>query len=408
MLVDAILLIQDVQLLCFTVVFGVLAAQRWSDRTRRWLWYTFLANSLGAAIDLLGTHLPAWITHGVNPEMIPLSYAVLNVALVCFDRRKRTASLISAAILVAGLPFLLAWQNDPSQIRSNALGDLLIAVESVVTIVLLMGRQERFTKAPRTLMAIFFIFFTGVEFARAWVAFVMRGDPDVTVAHLGTISSVTYIVNVSLLPLGFIWMMQARSEWDLMQQSIIDPLTAVLNRRGLEQALERELARYRRYNQELTLAILDLDHFKAVNDRYGHPAGDAILRGLADFLRNRLRRTDVLGRLGGEEFVLLFPHTDIGRSSSLMEELCQNLRACQNLLPGTDVCITASFGVTSTRGREIPDSGELLREADVALYEAKQNGRDRVCYFKGPAWIGRDVLTRIEDSPEPPGTIINR
>jgi predicted signal transduction protein with EAL and GGDEF domain len=289
MLLDAILLIQDVQLLCFTVVFGVLAAQRWSDRTRRWLWYTFLANALGAAIDLLGPHLPVWITHGIGPEMFPLSYAVLNVAIVCFDRRPRTASIVSAIILVAGLPFLLAWQNVPSLVRSNALGDLLIALESLVTIVLLMGRHERFTRAPRLLMAAFFVFFTVIEFARPWVAFVMHGDPDVTTPRLGMISSVTYVVNVSLLPLAFVWMMQARSEWELLQQSIIDPLTGVLNRRGLEQALDRELARYRRYNQELTIAILDLDHFKAINDRYGHPAGDAILRGLADFLRNRLR-----------------------------------------------------------------------------------------------------------------------
>ncbi|SEG55411.1 diguanylate cyclase (GGDEF) domain-containing protein [Bryocella elongata] len=407
MLVDAILLIQDVQLLCFTVVFGVLAAQRWSDRTRRWLWYTFVANAIGAAIDLLGARLPVWLTHGVGPEMIPLSYAVFNVALVCFDRRPRTASIISALILVAGFPFLLAWSGAPLQVRSNALGDLLIALESIVTIVLLLGHHERYTKAPRLLMAGFFVIFAGVEFARPWVAFVMGGDPDVTTPRLAMACSIIYVVNVSLLPLGFIWMMQARSEWDLMQQSIIDPLTAVLNRRGLEQALERELARYRRYHQELTLAILDLDHFKSVNDRYGHPAGDAILRGLADFLRKRLRRTDVLGRLGGEEFVLLFPYTDIGRSASLMEELCNNLRTCPDLLPGTDVCITASFGVTSTRERQELDGGDLLREADVALYEAKQNGRDRVCYFKAPGWIGRDVLTRSEDSSEP-GSIINR
>jgi diguanylate cyclase (GGDEF)-like protein len=407
MLVDAILLIQDVQLLCFTVVFGVLAAQRWNDRTRRWLWYTFVANSFSAAIDLFGAHFPIWLTRGVGPGMVPLSYAIFNVAIVCFDRRPRTAIFFSGIILLAGFPILMAWQNAPSPVASNAFSDLLIGLESLITIVLLLGRQERLTRAPRLLMAGFFAIFAAVEFARPWIVFVRHGDPDVTTPRLAIVCAVTYVVNVSLLPLGFIWMMQARSEWDLLQQSIIDPLTCVLNRRGLEQALDRELARYRRYNQELTLAILDLDHFKSVNDRYGHPAGDAILRGLADFLGKRLRRTDVLARLGGEEFVLLFPHTDISRSASLMEELCHSLRSCPDLLPATDVYVTASFGVTSTRQRQQLDGGELLREADVALYEAKQNGRDRVCYFKAPDWITNDALSRIDDSPEP-GAIIHR
>src|ERR1700748_894519 len=111
MLVPATLVIVYVQLLCFTVVFGVLALQRWSDRMRRWLWYCFLANTAGAIFDLFAGHLPTWISHGINGEMIPLSYALLNVALVYFDRRSKRAVWISALILLAGLPFLLAWKD---------------------------------------------------------------------------------------------------------------------------------------------------------------------------------------------------------------------------------------------------------------------------------------------------------
>src|ERR1700761_5224759 len=250
---------------------------------------------------------------GINIEAIPLSYALLNVALIHFDRRGRRAAWLSALPLAAALPFFLAWCNRPNQVRSNALGDLLIALECAVTVWLLLSRKDQSTRAPRWLMGGFLIIFVAVELSRAWVAFPMGGDPDVTTPTLAIVSAVAYIVNVSLLPLAFIWMMQGRLEWELMQQSINDPLTGVLNRRGLQQSLARELARYHRYGDSLTVAMLDLDHFKRINDKYGHAAGDVILVNVAQMLAERLRETDVVGRFGGEEFVLLFPHADIAQ-----------------------------------------------------------------------------------------------
>lgn len=381
MLVTATLLIQDVQLLCFTVVFGVLALQRWNDPARRWLWYGFLANTAGAVFDLLTPHLPTWISYGVNNEMIPLSYALLNVALVFFYRRSRRAVWLSAGFLLAALPFFLAWRNVPGQVHSYALGDLLIALECTVTVALLYRSEDLPTRAPRLLLGGFLVAFVAVELARVWVAFPLHGNPDVTTPRLSVICAITYIVNVSLLPLAFIWMMHARLEWDLKQQSLIDPLTTVLNRRGLEQALEREMARYRRYGEDLTVAMLDLDHFKEFNDQYGHAAGDKILAGVARLLASRLRETDVVGRFGGEEFVILLPHTDLAQAGPILEQLCEALRQGGRLLPSADTQATASFGVTSTAGRHRVAVGDLLHEADVALYQAKENGRDQVCFF---------------------------
>jgi diguanylate cyclase (GGDEF)-like protein len=383
MLVDATLLIQDIQLLCFTIVFGVLAFQRWGDRTRRWLWYSFLANAAGAIFDLLIRHLPAWIGYGVNVECYPLSYAVLNVALVYFDRHKRTPVWLSGVILFGGLPFLLAWCKAPSPFRSNALGDLMIALECVITIVLLLRGKEQSTRAPRILMAGFLVFFVGVEAFRFFVAFPLHTDPA-SWPKLEVTSAVTYIVDVSLLPLAFIWMMNARLEWDLLQQSIVDALTRVLNRRGLEQALERELARFRRYGEDLTVAMLDLDHFKLFNDKYGHAVGDTILIGVAELLSSRLRETDVVGRFGGEEFIVLLPHTDIAESAPILEHLCESIRESSDFIASAKMQPTASFGATSTQGRRAITGYELLREADIALYQAKEQGRDQVCFFSPP------------------------
>jgi diguanylate cyclase (GGDEF)-like protein len=380
MLMQATLLIQDVQLVCFTIVFGVLALQRWNDRTRRWLWYSFLANTAGAAIDLTQAYLPRWIGHGLNELPIALSYALLNVAIVYFDRRRRLPVWISALILLAGLPFFLAWSGHPEQWPSDALADGLIALETAITTVLLLQGKEQSTRAPRLVMGGFLVFFVAVEAFRWWVAFPLHTDPD-TFGHLELVSLVTYIIDTSLLPLAFVWMMNARLESDLLQQSIVDSLTTVLNRRGLEQALERELARFRRYGEDLTVAMLDLDHFKRVNDEYGHAAGDSILVGVAHLLSHRLRETDVVGRYGGEEFVLLLPHTEVAESAPIMEQLCRTVRDHTDWLPHGSPRATASFGVTSTGGRRSVTAGQLLQEADVALYQAKQSGRDRVQVF---------------------------
>ncbi|GGG93019.1 GGDEF domain-containing protein [Silvibacterium dinghuense] len=381
MLLNATLLIQDVQLLCFTVVFGALALQRWSDPMRRWIFYSFLANSAGAIIDLGAAHLPLWITHALNQEMIPLSYCLLNIALVAFTRRRNTAVWISVAFLVLSFPVFLAWMHRPAATWSDALGDLVIALESIVAYTLLFLSREASTRVPRLLLGWFFILFTIVEMARVYVAFVLHGDPDVTTPRLQVISVVIYIANVSLLPLTFLWMMQARTEDHLLHQSIIDPLTGVLNRRGLDQALSRELARSQRFGYPLTLAILDLDYFKAVNDRHGHAVGDAILHGVAGFLVQRIRQTDTLARLGGEEFLLMLPHVDLLASGNLVEQICRSLREWPSFTPDGEHRITASFGVASTSAQRPLTAEQLLREADIALYQAKAEGRDRVCFY---------------------------
>src|SRR5208283_1983066 len=142
-------LIQDTQLLCFTVVFGILAWQRWSDPTRRWVLYSFLANCLGAAIDLSPVRLPHIVSRGIDPMTFALSYAVLNVAFVYFEQRARIAIWISAGLLLLSLPVFVAWSGNASPVWSSSLGDLMIAVECAITPAILLTDKERSTRAPR-------------------------------------------------------------------------------------------------------------------------------------------------------------------------------------------------------------------------------------------------------------------
>ena len=158
-------------------------------------------------------------------------------------------------------------------------------------------------------------------------------------------------------------------------QARTDALTGLLNRRGFETQMAFAVALARRSSRPLSLITVDVDHFKRVNDTYGHEAGDEVLRRLARTLESRLRGSDVVARLGGEEFVALLPDTDLNGAQSIAQALVAAMAEQQDPVVGT---ITVSAGVATMRGAE--DNGAaMLRRGDAALYEAKGQGRNRVC-----------------------------
>jgi two-component system, cell cycle response regulator len=167
-----------------------------------------------------------------------------------------------------------------------------------------------------------------------------------------------------------------RRNLELDRMSRTDALTGLYNRRHLEERLGELVSLARRHGEDLGAALVDLDHFKAVNDTAGHPAGDAVLQVTADRLRNSLRAEDVLGRWGGEEFLVLLPRTDAAGARLVAERMRQALAGQPIPLPdGGEVKVTASIGVAA--GTDDGVAG-LVDRADAALYEAKAAGRDRV------------------------------
>ena len=164
-----------------------------------------------------------------------------------------------------------------------------------------------------------------------------------------------------------------RVEEELRALSITDSLTGIHNRRYFQDRLKAEMIRLNRTSGALSLIMLDIDHFKRINDQHGHGVGDGVLQEVCKRISQRLRRTDVFCRLGGEEFVVLCPNTDAGQAYSVAMELWQALRSAPMESVGV---VTASFGVASWRVDEGVDG--LLLRADSAVYVAKQAGRDRV------------------------------
>lgn len=156
--------------------------------------------------------------------------------------------------------------------------------------------------------------------------------------------------------------------------SLTDPLTGVGNRRRLEESLAREISRVQRTGGKLCAVMADLDHFKRVNDVHGHEGGDKVLVGFGELLRRQTRPTDITIRFGGEEFIVLMPHTDLQHALTVAERIRRAF--ADTLIEPLPAPITASFGVAEIKEGET--GAELLQRADQALYAAKQSGRNRV------------------------------
>jgi diguanylate cyclase (GGDEF)-like protein len=165
--------------------------------------------------------------------------------------------------------------------------------------------------------------------------------------------------------------------------AILDTLTGVYNRRYFYEYAENEISRSQRYDNQMSLIMLDIDHFKLVNDRFGHLVGDQTLKMIVDTCQSVLRKSDVMCRFGGEEFIVLLPETNQEDAVIAAERICKTISE-QSLPTNSDlgpVVVTVSIGVTQlkTKTETLQD---LIDEADHALYHAKETGRNRVCVFQ--------------------------
>jgi diguanylate cyclase (GGDEF)-like protein len=182
------------------------------------------------------------------------------------------------------------------------------------------------------------------------------------------------------------WLPMAVAERELATQyadhleglATTDPLTRLYNRRHFETAARAELARFQRYFRPLSMLILDVDHFKSINDRFGHAAGDIVLTAIADACRSIKRASDIAARIGGEEFAILLPETNAEAARTFAERLRREISECAPIIQGEKLALTASVGVAAAT-RHTTRVSSLLQSADEALYQAKRTGRNRVC-----------------------------
>jgi diguanylate cyclase (GGDEF)-like protein len=175
----------------------------------------------------------------------------------------------------------------------------------------------------------------------------------------------------------------------LEEQSITDALTGLKNRRFFDERLHEEFRRAQRYGDYLALIMVDLDHFKQVNDRFGHQAGDSVLHEAASLIRGSLRDPDICARYGGEEFAVILPKTHMSGALAVAERMWRAIGAKDFVIgPGEDgktprsIHVTGSIGVAFYPSKDINSGDLLLRFADQALYQAKRSGRNTICLYQ--------------------------
>jgi diguanylate cyclase (GGDEF)-like protein len=206
-----------------------------------------------------------------------------------------------------------------------------------------------------------------------------RGPFDLIVPLVFFLGSV-FVLLVSTLSLETA--LDVRRIYLLEHENITDPLTGAYNRRHLDRRLDEEVLRTRRYGFPLAVLLLDIDHFKRINDEHGHPAGDRVLVALSRVVMDSVRRTDLVARYGGDELMVIAPHATPGDAAELGERLRKKVEV-QEFALGNDgpgpmpLRVTISVGVADFR-EEMADSQGLIQAADEALYAAKQGGRNRV------------------------------
>ena len=159
----------------------------------------------------------------------------------------------------------------------------------------------------------------------------------------------------------------------LRKMVITDELTNLFNRRRILELLEIKLEKASRYKRDLALIMIDLDFFKKINDSFGHQFGDKVLRKISEIMKQNTRNLDLVGRYGGEEFLLILPETNLEKAALVAEKLRQKIKKSD--IEGLDFKLTASFGAVQYEGES---SQQLIKRADDLLYKAKKEGRDRV------------------------------
>jgi diguanylate cyclase (GGDEF)-like protein len=280
---------------------------------------------------------------------------------------------VPAAALAVALAYTFVWPSLESRLVASSLGFGALNLACAATLV--FGVRH----ASRPVMWV-----SAAGFAALGLALLVRA-----VAHLGIgsdpplqrlISSLTvYVTALAQITIAFglILMVARQYAEELRQASLTDRLTGALNRAGLEYQMQRLLRRAERSGHSLAVLMLDVDHFKQINDTHGHPAGDLVLQALVRLLREQVRPGDVVARYGGEEFLIVLDGQDPGSALVVAERVREAIAATPVAAGTVTIRLTASIGV-ATVAEAGYDLDALVRSADAAVYRAKAEGRNRV------------------------------
>jgi diguanylate cyclase (GGDEF)-like protein len=339
---------------------------------------SLLARALAVSILASGVQ-PAPGALAVAAAILALSMTLQATALLAFDARHLPAWVHSAVMAGAAVPFALLGTDAANAVLFGGIvfGTLLMALAAIA--LQIHAPASGRARGRGVMIATFCI--GAVAFYVRGVAVTMAADPLQAFVSPSPFQGALFVVAAAaaiVSTFAFLLLQKERAEGEAVRMATMDPLTGAYNRRTFHEIAERELSRVRRAGQPLSIILLDLDHFRPINESYGSRVGDEVLRKIADLARSALRQEDMLVRYGGEEFLVMLPEVPGPGAVVVAGRIRKAVEAAPLLVDGHTIALTVSVGV-SARLDEGPESIEsLLARADDALALAKQRGRNRV------------------------------
>ena len=354
------------------------------DGLGRWA-AALLVNAIGHLLIMLRGLIPDVLSIVVGNLMLSSVFVGMIAAVYQFQGRPvRRALLLAPPLLV--LVFVSVFiDNFPA--RVSFVG-LVIGLQALWALLAALSHRHATVGRGQWLLVAGLLLEAVVLGVRALVAISTHSEAT-NILQSSALQTLTFLATFSVVlvsSVGFVFMSRDRADENNRVLAALDPLTGVANRRSLIAALDRDVARAQRMREPMALMMVDIDHFRDVNDQYGHPAGDRVLCSVVNVLRQRVRAQDLVGRYGGEEFMVLLPDTGLVGAQQLARALCKAVeesRCPADGVPGPGIAVTVSIGVFGGR-LESGDSWDMLiAAADRALYQAKNNGRNRVEVARG-------------------------
>ena len=328
------------------------------------------------ALFSLRGQIPDWLSIVVANALLVVAFAHFIQALRAYNRQTGISIALVGLVGLTVLGEILLTYAWPTLTGRIALLSVVIAAMAGMGVNAIYRKRESITR-PEHLVATMLLVGIVILLVRAILL------PETHLVELTTSTPMQGIVftYASLMPViatsGFLLMCGERLNKDLGRLATLDPLTGVYNRRTMAELAHKAIAASRRHGRALSLLILDIDHFKRINDQFGHEAGDLALSRVVELVQGELRQSDIFARLGGEEFVAILPDADENAALALAERVRQRLFDAGFAISGWPVSLHASIGV-GTLGPKISDLETLLRYTDRAMYAAKRGGRNRV------------------------------
>lgn len=353
-----------------------------AGRDRRdglYLWACSLAtHSAAYLLFSLRGMVSDWLSILLANGLLAANFALMLEGLAQFQQARMQRWYAWGPVVLVCVVFTI-FLNDVHM--RTLLGSLFILFQLVQLTVQLQKHWAGTPGRGKYFMRIAFVVFALMMAARALA--LMLGDLEITsITDSNTTQAATFLlatVTMMLANFGMVVMTKEGADERNRTLALIDELTGLHNRRYIQQTLSQHIAQARRMQRPLSVLMLDIDHFKDVNDTYGHLSGDKVLRDLATCIRDRLRAQDILGRWGGEEFVAILPDTDAAGAKVLAEQLRVAVERTRfSTLDNLAVPLTISIGLHALDTANEDSRDDMIGMADRAMYQAKARGRNRV------------------------------